>query len=540
MTRRSLIFFAVVALGAGLLYARIEPLSRSMAKASRTRVLTLSEDQRAVVDRLNESFQRNWSEKNIIPAPQAEELTLARRLSLALVGTIPSLEEIRAIESRPVGERVEWHLARLLEDRRHHEYFAERFARAYVGVKDGPFIIYRRRRFVTWLADKFAANRPYDAIARDLVADTGLYNDQPATNFITATIELDEGTEADENELAGRVARVMTATRIDCAECHDHPFAEWRQEDFKSLAAFFANTRQTFGGVRDVGSSIEVLDRQSGETVDASPSVPFAKNLLPADGPPRKRLAAWVTHPRNRAFSRALVNRVWAMLFGRALVEPLDDIPHDDGVPAALDILADDFSQHGHDLRRLLTIIVSSQVFALDSRLDDAEQAMTPAHEETWAVFPLSRLRPEQMAAAIEQATSLETIDAETHLLLRLGFFDQRNEFVRRHGDAGEEELLPQGGTIPQRLLMMNGKLVRERVHGDLPLHAAAQLAALAPRDSTAIEIAYLTTLSRRPAAAELEHFAERLSAGGANMRRERTEDLYWALLNSTEFSWNH
>src|SRR5262249_42603571 len=152
------------------------------------------------------------------------------------------LEEIRALERLPAEERIDAHLERLLSDRRFADYFAERLTRAFLGTEDGPFLIYRRRRFVYWLSDKLAENQPYDELVREIIATEGLWTDHPATNFITATAA-ENG--PDPVRLAARTTRAFLGVRIDCAQCHDHPFAAWKQGDFEGLAAYFAQAQQS-------------------------------------------------------------------------------------------------------------------------------------------------------------------------------------------------------------------------------------------------------------------------------------------------------
>jgi hypothetical protein len=175
------------------------------------------DDLRPVVARLDEAMARQWAELVVAPTGPAPELTVARRLSLALTGSIPSVEEIRRFEARPAGGRLDAWLDHLLRDRRTADYQAERFARAFVGTEDGPFLLFRRRRFTTWLSDAFHENRPYDAIVRDLVAETGLWTDHPATNFLTVTFN-PETERPDPERLAARVARAFLGVRLDCAQ----------------------------------------------------------------------------------------------------------------------------------------------------------------------------------------------------------------------------------------------------------------------------------------------------------------------------------
>ena len=127
------------------------------------------------VDRVDASFQKSWSVENIQTALPAEELTIARRLSLGLMGTIPSLEEIRQFETQPSGERVNWWIDHILQDRRYADYLAERMARAFVGTEDGPFIFFRRRKFVAWLSEQITKGVPYDQVVREVIATEGLW-----------------------------------------------------------------------------------------------------------------------------------------------------------------------------------------------------------------------------------------------------------------------------------------------------------------------------------------------------------------------------
>ena len=194
----------------------------------------------ATVQVVDNQFEANWARAGLEPMQPAAELTLVRRLSLGLTGTIPSLEEIRELEKQPEGTRVQWWLSHLFEDRRTSDHLAERFARATVGVENGPFLIYRRRRFVSWLSDEIHVNRPYDRIVRSLITAKGLWTNNPEVNFVTVTIDQNENKGPDEAKLAARVTRAFLGVRIDCVQCHDDYLGDdWLQKDFHQLASFF-------------------------------------------------------------------------------------------------------------------------------------------------------------------------------------------------------------------------------------------------------------------------------------------------------------
>jgi hypothetical protein len=506
-------------------------------------------DWQQTLARLNAEFRTQWQQQNLEPTPPADSLTLARRLSLGLTGTIPSLEEIRELERIPEDQRLEWWTSRLLEDRRFGDYVGERLARAYVGTDDGAFILYRRRRFVTWLSDELMAGTPYDQLVREMIGGNGIWTSKPQINFITNTCTENNQNQPDEVRLAARTVRAFLALRIDCLQCHDDNLGTnflgdegsprgSKQADFHQLAAFFAPAKLGLSGVHDTGDPYRFKYLKAEKEVPVPTAVPYGASYLPQEGSPRERLARWTTHPDNKPFARAAVNRIWAIVFGRPLVEPIDEIPLHGTYPPGLEILADDFVAHGHDLQRLIRLIAASEPF---QRASQADFEITPEHEEAWAAFPLSRLQPQQMAGAMIQSSSLNTLDEQNaHIIWLLAKNDQTREFVRRYGDLGEDEFTDRGGTIPQRLLLMNGELVAERTNQNLIANAATRIVAVTPRAESAIDAAYLAVLTRRASPAEKEVFVPRLEQARGEERRRVLEDLYWVLVNSTEFSWNH
>ena len=473
----------------------------------------------------------------------ASGLTVLRRLSLGLTGTVPSLEEIRLFESLPEEASIGIWASRLMQDRRFASYFAERFARAFVGVENGPFLVFRRRRMLDWLADEILQNRPYDQLVRKIITSEGIWTSDPEVNFVTVTVDQNNEEEGpDEVKLAARVSRAFLGVRLDCVQCHDDMFGDrWKQEDFHQLASFFAGTEMSLTGVRDKGKPYKFRYKWEKEEKIVPSLVPFRRDLFPETGTPRERLAGWVTHPENRAFANAAVNRVWAILFNRPLTEQVDDIPLDGSLPAEMVFKSDDFIANGFDLHRLLRIIVSSKVFAAESRDSDKKyENVVEGGSLQGDVFPITHLRPEQIAGSLIQCSSIKTIDRESHHLKRFIRLIQVGEFVDRFGDFGEEEFRDHGGTISQRLLMMNGKLVHERTKEDLVMNASTRLAILSAGHESAIENAFLAVLTRRPSDAEREHFLSELDGLAKKDRAAFMEDLYWILINSTEFSWNH
>ncbi len=545
MLARNCLFLAVCLFGAGLvgnLLLRRDRVPQPKPPRFDQEAFTAS------IQRLNAEFERSWQDKGLEKSPRADDLTIARRLSLALTGTVPSLEEIRALEAVPPADRVAWWTNHLLEDRRFADYWAERLARIYVGSEQGNIILFRRRRFSIWLADQLANNTAYDALVRELLADEGIWTGKPATNFVTATANPASANQPDPVRLAGRTARAFLGMRIDCLQCHDDKLGNVEvgsendlhsgtQANFHELAAFFGSTELKLVGVTEGSKPYKIKYLYADNETIVPPKVPFDQALFDGHGTRRSQLARWVTHPKNKPFARATVNRIWALVFGKPLVEPIDDIPLVGPYPAGLQLLADDFVEHGYDLQRLIRLIAASDVFQRDSRGDFE---ITEAHEKALAVFPLSRLRPEQISGSLIQAASLKTINGQAHVLMRLAMYDQNRKFVERYGDLGEDEFTDRGSTIPQRLLMMNGNLVKDRTQPNPLVSGSTRIATLTGRPQKQVEASYLAILTRRPTTEETQHFAQRLKDREERNRAQAMEDLYWTLVNSTEFSWNH
>ncbi len=448
MWKRNLLFWGVCLAGCGYLAGGLLRDERVQPPELLPVLAETSAEIAEVASRIDQEFEARWAKLGLRPAAPADNQLVIRRLSLSMTGATPALEELRAWESAPPDEQINWWLARLLEDDRFAYYTAERLARMYVGAVDGPFLLFRRNRFVHWLGEQLKENRPYNEIVTAMIAGRGVWTSDPEVNFITVTLDQNNDNAPDPIRLAGRTSRAFLGMRIDCLQCHDDQLDSVQlgdsehsrmglQTDFHQLAAFFSEPRVSFRGVQDQQSPYMYQYLGKETETEVAPVPPFLPELMPTDGARREKLAAWVTHPRNRPFARTAVNRIWAILFGRPLVEPIDDIPLFGEYPPGLETLADDFIAHDFDIRRLIQVITATRIFRMDSR---ADWELTQQHHDHWAVFPLSRLRPEQVSGAVIQAASLKTMDSNRHILFQLIGMAERNDFVERYGDTGEDE----------------------------------------------------------------------------------------------------
>ncbi|MBP88118.1 MAG: hypothetical protein CMJ64_15600 [Planctomycetaceae bacterium] len=497
------------------------------------------EDATATADRVNVLLQETWTSDSIEPAVGADDLQVYRRISLALVGTSPSLEEIRRFEADESPDRLQQWTARLIGDSRFVEYFAARLGDAFVDPVAEDLKPHQRERFRRWLGNSLQSGTAYSQIAREMIAGQGVFADRPATTFVS--LELSLGDQAAER-LAARTSRAFLGQRMDCAQCHDHPFAEWTQPQFEGLAAYYGQVQFRDARVQDTGPRPFVIeDDRNQEERTVAPEVPFDLQWVPDRKHLRAELAAWVTHPENRRFRRAIVNRVWGLMFGRAFVLPVDDLsdsPSPDD-PDVLDVLAEDLANHGDDLRRLIHVIVATRAFNLSStheRMDDAVSAQQL--EEAWAVFPVTELSPQQMIRSMQQSAAVQTLgaeDANTYSAIRR--YERQFSFVDDYGIAGDAEDA-QASTIPHTVQRLSGNYTRQHSNATV-LTAPGRIAAMSSDAATCLENCYLACLSRRPTPNEQKHFLPQLS-GNLNRRSNAVEDIYWTLFNSAEFCWNH
>lgn len=558
---------AMVVLKAGSV-ERISSLPKPVAIESQQKI-------QKSVSRVNQWLRDHWAEQGVEPADLADDLTVYRRLNLALFGRIPSLEEVTAFRSDRRSDRLERWLSHMLQDRAYGDYFGNRLVRMLTGIEEGGFVVFRRDRMRQWMSDSLMDDKPWSQITQECIAADGLWTSRPAANFLTAAWVDGEG--FDLNALAGRTVRSFLGQRIDCAQCHDHFFAEWTQDNFEGLAAFYGQTQLTFSGVVDreeaegfpaeyriveVGmiddmESTEEGQEPVGRVID--PQVPFHQEWISTEGSRRQQLASWVTHPSNRRFERAIANRTWGLMFGRAWFDPVDDLPNppENGESLdLLDVLGQEYRRHDESLQSLIQIIALSDAFRLKSEVPEVDEDMYRQMDVAWARFPLVRLRPEQMIGAMFQAGRVKTIDQQSNVFQRFARFFNENDFLKEYGDETEDELIQQSATIPQALLRMNGSFTQDLTKAGL-FSAVGQLVEFSADDTTLVQNCFLACLTRLPDAQERQWFARQLQEQRREMgggladdaiakervseesRNEIASDLFWVLFNSPGFSWN-
>ena len=501
----------------------------------------------------------------------ADDTELVRRLYLDLIGRIPRSDEVR----RFLGSTAPNKTAGLVDELLDSPEFASHWARYWTTVLLGrgrlPLYV-DRGSLTSWLASGLAVGKPYDEIVRELITATGNPVDNGAVDFLLSFEMKPENT-------AESVAANFLGLQLGCARCHNHPYESWTQEDFYGFAASFAGLdrdrttradRRIRRDARDERRRLEEEKKQGGQVsrmekrelqedmmvtvsavrktlrlVDQNPAElelsegeetkVFRPKLLDGTVPrrnPRQALANWLLQPENRYSSPALVNRVWGVLFGRGLVEPVDafGIGNPPSHPELLGFLAHDFSSHGYDLRRLFRVLTGTRTYRLSARYRGE-----PPEQELFAASSLRRMSPEQLFNSL-----VTLLDLEGHARSKQ-FQENKERFFRRFvvlfdTDAVSDEEIAQG-TIPQALAMLNGPLTRKS-RGPGTSKGGPGGRDFPRGQRVVVDELFLRTLARCPSSTERTEVGRFVRE--AESRWQAYQDVLWALANTSEFLFIH
>lgn len=490
-------------------------------------------DRSHFIDRL---VADKWERLQLSPSPPADDATFHRRVFLDLIGKLPTPAEATAfLADKSPDKRVRL-VDALLARPEYADFWALKWAdllrvnREELGAKPAY-------RYHEWLRSALARNQPYDQFLRELITAQGSEERNGAVNFFRAF--------ANPNDLSVAVSQVFLGVRLECAKCHHHPYEKWGQDDFYGLAAFFPRLQQKKSlksdGVFFIADKGEVKHPQTKETV--SPRVLLGESFDAAqESDPRRRLADWLAAPENPFVARSLVNRVWAQLMGRGLVEPIDDL-RDTNPPTnepLLAALAADFVEHGYDVRRLIRTIAVSQVYGLSSQPNADNVRDTQNYSRAYR----KRLSAEVLLDAVSDVTG----EPESFAGMPPGtratqLWDHRlpSAFLDTFGRPQRKTVCQceraADVSLGQVLHLMNAPPVNDKISS--PTGRVAQLAASARSPDEIIAQLYLAALGRLPRADEKSTAGAVFQAAGAD-RRTAAEDVLWALLNSAEFVLNH
>ncbi|GBD36084.1 hypothetical protein HRbin36_01204 [bacterium HR36] len=486
-------------------------------------------DTAQVVQRIDSIIYDYLAAEKVKPSGPASDADFLRRVYLDITGRIPTAEQAAAfLDSRDPDKRAKL-IEQLLASPEYGRHFADEWVRLLV-PRNSDNRALRTQPLFDWLAEQFNQNRPWSEIVTALLTAKGTQQENPAVTYFLANQNLDQ--------ITNSVCRLFLGNQLQCAQCHNHPFTNWKQNDYWAFAAFFSKVRadNTVRAAK-LGNSPGVTEMA--RFLGRRPNLPESYKALPPkflagespqlrpDEPYRPVLAGWLTAPENPYFARATVNRWWAKFFGRGLVNTVDDMHQDNPpvYPELLELLAQQFVGHNFDLKWLVRTITSTQAYQRSSQ----PAGDRPADPTLFAQMPVKPMTPAQLFDALAQVVGFNrNLTVRKPAVGAKPGFNIREAFILAFsGDEAADPLDYQAG-IPHALRLMNSQMTNAE---GLVLQEALR------RGKTPEEILdwlYLGMLSRRPTEQERQRFLAYV--GQRQYARNAWADIFWALLNSSEF----
>lgn len=489
----------------------------------------VNEVDRRVFDRLKQM--------QIVPSGLATDGQFLRRVTLDLTGLLPTVTEARTFLADKRPDKRAKVIERLLASEDHAAFWATRWA--------DLFRVTRKQlgatgvtKFHRWLVDAVRANMPYDRFVRGLLTAQGDTFTVPSANYFRAAASVDDATET--------TARHFLGIRIQCAKCHNHPYERWTQDNYYGIAAFFNRVQRS---KQDKAGNVVVWVARSGEVTQprtgarANPWLPLRGELKITDVEADRRVALvdWMVQEDNPLFARVEVNRLWSYLYGRGVIEPIDDFraSNPPSNPALLDWLAGEFRRSGFDRRHIIRLVLSSRTYQLDSL-----STKQNSHDHQCFSHGLARrLSAEQILDAICQVSEVPQAFSGLPPGTRAGQLPSPEGspgFLQIFGKPARETSCDcerqTSSTLSQHLLLVNGSLIADKIGHKQ--NRFRRLVAEGKNDHEIVEDLYLAAYCRLPNATELQvamDFIKR-SAG----REQGHEDIQWAVINSKEFLFQH
>ncbi|MBI1901130.1 MAG: DUF1553 domain-containing protein [Planctomycetia bacterium] len=471
---------------------------------------------------------------NILPSDGATDAEFLRRAHLDIIGRLPTADEARRFLAENAADKRQRLIETLMEQPAFADYWALvwsdllRVDREKLGHK-------RAHEYYSWIREQIAANTPLDRFATNILLADGPLAELPQGNFYAVS--------ARPGDTASTFAQVFLGVRIACAECHHHPFDRWSQQDYYGMAALFAQVSKKnspLGEVLFADGNPATTNPRTGKPVQPYP----LGAQMPEQSPPGDRravLAEWLVQPDNPFFARNVVNRVWARMMGRGLVEPVDDFRDTNPPtnPELLDALAQDFVAHQYDFHHLIRTIAASRVYQLSSQPNETNLR----DEQNYSRALLKRPDAEVLFDAVCDVTGIgEKFDGVPAGSRAVQLWDSRvpHYFLKIFGRPMRQtacECERSGeASIAQVLHLLNSPEIHAKVCHDGG--RVARLVAQIPEDAQLVDEIYLTFYSRYPSDEDRAVGVEYLKSS-AN-RRRAAEDLAWSLMNSVEFVFNH
>jgi hypothetical protein len=510
-----------------------------------------------LIQYINQQIRQNWTDNDVQPSPVADDAEWARRVYLDIVGHTPPLEELEAfLADKDKSKRAKL-IDKLLDDPGYVRNWTTIWTNECIGQQTPRRV--SRDGMQKFFREAFGRNRPWKDVVFDLITAEGHFEQNGAVNYLLAQMQdNDEGV-----QITAKTARTFLSLQVQCTQCHNHPFNDWKQDQFWQFNSFFRQTAKRdhrkfnpqTGRQEDDFSEIlwrdfdgpVYFEKRNGLMQVAFPIYQGSEIDPGPSTDRRKELAKLIITGERPQLALSAVNRTWGHFFSQGFTRPIDDMgPHNPAThPDLLNRLADEFVKSGYDMKQLMRWIANTEAYNLTSKITKKNEVDNPAAGEA-ALFSHMYVKPmtaEQLYDSLIVATS-------AHKSGRGGWEQSERQrqqwlqqFVRAFGNDMAEESNSFDGTIPQALMMMN---TNPRPEGDqatlmsgaVSLEAGSHLAELLAgpgADSVKIQKLFQTALGRMPTRSELTKL-QSVVKGSPQQRAMAFQDIFWALLNSNEF----
>jgi hypothetical protein len=482
-----------------------------------------------LAEQIDKIVAARWKERGVTPSRPTGDGEFLRRAHLDLTGRIPRPSDLLDFRDRyGAFGREQWINKELLNSDEYAIHFANTWRQLVVPQDNNMFGQNFGPSIEQWLRQKFKENAHYDSMARELIASPYVQG-QVTQVFFQAHQNKAE-------EIGSATSRLFLGVKLECAQCHDHPFARWTRKQFWEYAAFYSGVQQG----RDDGSKREIVISGTEKTVQAK----FLDGSDPEwkkESTTRETLADWMLNSKNQFFAKAAVNRFWAHFFGVGLVEPVDDLSDQNppSHPELIDLLAKEFVAHDYDVKYLIRAITFSKTYQLSSASPDGKDK-DKYDPRLFARMNLKGLTGDQLFDSIMIATDTPAPAAGPGMRGLGQQNDPRSEFVQRF--AKQDNRTEYHTSILQALTMMNGKIIEDATNPEKCNTLIRALDDKRPLTTPQrVEEVYMAVLTRKPRPEEVRHFVKYVDSGGPKKNpKAALGDVFWALLNSGEFLLNH
>lgn len=503
------------------------------------------------IDFINQRVRQGWEDNEVDPSPVASDEEWIRRVHLDLIGQIPSAETVeKFVKDRDPAKRSKL-IDQLLDDPGYVQNFTNVWTNLLIGRRTPRRV--SRNGMQKFLREAFAKNRPWDETVQDLVTAEGHFEENGAVNYLLAQMQNND----EAVQVTAATTRLFLGIQVQCTQCHNHPFNDWKQNQFWEYNSFFRQMRRVNHRKTDPKTGRQVDDyseivatgfdgpvyyeKRSGLMQVAYPIFEEFKVSPDSGVERRKEFSKLIVKGDRPLIATAIVNRMWGYFMGYGFTRPVDDMgPHNPAShPELLNKMAEELVKKDYDLKQLARWICNSEAYNLTSQYGSKNEIDSPERGETplFSHMYVKNMTAEQLYDSLIVATGAHKSGQSNWERAEQQRRQWMNQFMVAFDTDSGDDATTFNGTIPQALMMMNGELTKNAISAESGSYLNQMLLSKG-NDQDKIRKMFLSTLSRYPDRREVTS-AQRLIARSPD-KLAAYQDLYWALLNSNEFIFNH